>query len=106
ELKHGTISLITEGTPVIALVTDGAVSDKTVSNVKEVAARGGEVIVIAADDISLPEEVAENAFVIPGGIYAPFYAATALQMLAYHAAVIRGCDVDRPRNLAKSVTVE
>ncbi|MBQ2825751.1 MAG: glutamine--fructose-6-phosphate transaminase (isomerizing) [Clostridia bacterium] len=106
ELKHGTISLITEGTPVIALVTDKSLSDKTVSNIKEVAARGGEIVVIAAEDVTLPKEIAHGAFIIPGGIYSSFYAAAVLQLLAYHAAVLRGCDVDRPRNLAKSVTVE
>ena len=118
ELKHGTISLITEGTPVVAVITDKNVADKTISNIKEVAARGGEMIIISSDDIDIPPELSKNVFRVPNigikgdceknysGIFIPFSAATALQLLAYHTSVLRGCDVDRPRNLAKSVTVE
>lgn len=106
ELKHGTISLITEKTPVIAFLTDPAVFSKTVSNIKEVRARGARVLVFGMgkaeeceydDMIALPET---------DPLFAPFTAAAAFQLFAYYVALHRGCDIDKPRNLAKSVTVE
>lgn len=108
ELKHGTISLITDGTPVIALATIGALYDKMLNNIKEVKARGARVLTICTG--SAREAAAESDYVfelpeVPE-IFALIPAATALQLLAYYSSVERGCDVDKPRNLAKSVTVE
>lgn len=108
ELKHGTISLITEGTPVIALVTDKRLAPKTISNIKEVKARGGHIVAICGADIVLPEDVYDERIVLPAAseAFAPILAIIPLQLLAYHTACVKGCDVDKPRNLAKSVTVE
>jgi glucosamine--fructose-6-phosphate aminotransferase (isomerizing) len=109
ELKHGTISLIEEKTPVIALSTDLPLREKMVSNIKEVAARGAEVITFAAPDADTAiAEVSDQIFYLPEAdpLIAPIAMATALQLLAYHVAAKSGCDVDQPRNLAKSVTVE
>ncbi len=110
ELKHGTLSLVTGGVPVIALVTQSDVFSKMISNVKEVRARGAMVILIAKED---NEAVIENTIydeylTIPASddIFAPFTAAIILQLLAYYTSSYRGLDVDQPRNLAKSVTVE
>ncbi len=105
ELKHGTISLITEGMPLIAVATSPRLLSKTAANMKEAKARGAyTVAVCAAGDLP------EADFVLPlppaDPLLMPFSAAVPLQLLAYHTAVRRGCDVDRPRNLAKSVTVE
>ena len=104
ELKHGTISLITPGTHVIALSTVPELSGKMVSNIREVTARGAIVTAIA----SAPIEEAQETLLIPkiDPLLAFLPAATALQLLAYYTSVARGCDVDKPRNLAKSVTVE
>lgn len=109
ELKHGTISLIEPGVPVLALSTDPTVAAKVASNMREVRARGGEVIAICTPateaDIS---PCADKVFVLPEAdvTLAPLCAVTALHLLAYHVARLRGCDIDKPRNLAKSVTVE
>ena len=109
ELKHGTISLITEGTPVVALLTDPTLCEKTLSAIREVSSRGARVFAIATEEIarqiSIPCEQLLRLPAVPP-LLAPFPAVTALQLLAYHVAVARGCDVDQPRNLAKSVTVE
>ena len=108
ELKHGTISLISDGVPVVAICTQQNVCDKLQSNVKEVAARGADVIFVTslADNI----DAADNAFVVPVPSSPDFFAALTtivpLQMISYFTAIERGCDVDKPRNLAKSVTVE
>ena len=104
ELKHGTISLITPGTHVIALSTVPELAGKMVSNIREVTARGAIVTAIA----SAPIEEAKETLLIPkiDPLLAFLPAATALQLLAYYTSVARGCDVDKPRNLAKSVTVE
>lgn len=109
ELKHGTISLIEEGTPVIALSTVAALREKTASNLKETTARGAAAYVIAdanADKSFL--SLARRAILLPSvdEFILPIVAATALQLLAFHTADLRGTDVDKPRNLAKSVTVE
>lgn len=108
ELKHGTISLIVEGTPVIAFCTVPAVFEKTVSNVRETKARGAKVFMICQSDTSVSDDAADRIIRLPkiahGLDFLP--AATVLQMLAYHVALYRGCDIDKPRNLAKSVTVE
>ncbi len=108
ELKHGTISLIEEGTPVVALSTEAALYDKTESNVREVISRGARVILLCRDDTGETNFSADDVILLPTtSETAPLFAAmTAVQMLAYETAAARGCDIDRPRNLAKSVTVE
>jgi len=109
ELKHGTISLIVEGTPVIALLTDAALCEKTLSAIREVVSRGARVLAIASEEIAARLVIpCEELLVLPtvSPLLAPFPAVTVLQLLAYHIAVARGCEVDQPRNLAKSVTVE
>lgn len=108
ELKHGTISLITEGTPVIAVATSERLYDKTVSNIRECSSRGANVLFICYNDAHQPENVADTVLRLPKvGRHAEMLAAmTAMQLIAYEVAVLRGCDIDRPRNLAKSVTVE
>jgi len=108
ELKHGTLALIEEGVPVIALGTRKGVFDKTLSNVTEVKARGADVTAIVykgAEDI---EEVVDHVIYIPevNDLFSGALAIVPLQLLAYYTALIRGCDIDQPRNLAKSVTVE
>ena len=107
ELKHGTISLITEKTPVIALFGDREMIPKTLSNLKEVASRGAKTIAISAPDKDIAE-VSDIMLDMPrsGELLFPIAMASMLQLLAYHTARARGCDVDQPRNLAKSVTVE
>ena len=108
ELKHGTLALVTEDTPVIALVTQRDVYDKTISNVKEVKARDARVIGLTyKGNTSLAKSV-DHVIYIPETIdeLAPLLAVIPLQLLSYYVSVARGCDVDKPRNLAKSVTVE
>lgn len=108
ELKHGTISLITEGTPVIALSTSDLLYDKTVSNIRECSSRGADVLFICHSDAREPENVANTVIRLPKSEkYAEILsAAVTMQLLAYEIAVLRDCDIDKPRNLAKSVTVE
>ena len=108
ELKHGTISLIEAGTPVIALSTEEALLDKTESNVREVESRGAEVILITGEHAKCGDRSHRNTIRIPDGSLPEtlFSALTVVQLLAYETAAMRGCDIDRPRNLAKSVTVE
>lgn len=108
ELKHGTLALITEQTPVIALATQREVLDKTVSNIKEVKARDAKVIGIAFEGEKYLDQVVDEIFYLPEtvGELAPILTVIPLQLLAYYVAAARGCDVDKPRNLAKSVTVE
>lgn len=108
EMKHGTISLISEGTPVVALATNQELFEKTMSNVKEVKSRGAKVILLCNDRDYADFETCDTILRLPelGELFAPFPAIAALQLLSYYTAVLRGCDVDRPRNLAKSVTVE
>jgi glucosamine--fructose-6-phosphate aminotransferase (isomerizing) len=108
ELKHGTLALITENTPVLALATQRDVFDKTVSNVKEVMARDAKVIGLTyKGNTSLAKSV-NHVIYIPETLdeLAPILTVIPLQLLAYYVSVARGCDVDKPRNLAKSVTVE
>ena len=107
ELKHGTISLITEGVPVIALATQKALWSKMLSNIKEVKARGASVFLIARED-GENAQTDDTQIALEGGddLFMPFPAVTALQLIAYYTAKLRGCDIDKPRNLAKSVTVE
>ena len=108
ELKHGTISLIEEGTPVIAIATEERLYDKTESNVREVKSRGADVILICKDNICEERRSADTVLTVPSSSEAASFFATltAVQLIAFEAALLRGCDIDRPRNLAKSVTVE
>ena len=108
ELKHGTLALVTEGTPVVVVLTQGAVYDKTVSAIQEVKARGAHVIAVAFDDDAQIGKHADTVLRIPRvpDVLAPLVSIIPLQLLAYHVAAARGHDIDQPRNLAKSVTVE
>lgn len=108
ELKHGTISLVEEGTPVIAISTEAELYDKTESNVREVASRGADVTLICRDDTGEREFSANEVILLPTDSRAAtvFAALVTIQILAYETARVKGCDIDRPRNLAKSVTVE
>lgn len=108
ELKHGTLALIDKGVPVIALATQKVVYEKTLSNIKEVKARDAAVIGIAPESDGSLEKCVDHVLKIPDTqeLLSPILAVIPLQLLAYYAAVKRGCDVDKPRNLAKSVTVE
>ncbi|MDR0984249.1 MAG: glutamine--fructose-6-phosphate transaminase (isomerizing) [Ruminococcus sp.] len=109
ELKHGPISLITSHMPVIAIATQSDLFDKTVSNIKEVKARGAKVTVICKKGTKLADDVYDNAVFIPDigdDILNPLLTVIPLQLIAYYTSVLRGNDVDKPRNLAKSVTVE
>lgn len=109
ELKHGTLALIEEGVPVICLVTQPHLAEKTISNIKEVKARGGWTIGVTVPEVqSQVAEAVDKVLVLPQTApqWVPILAVIPLQLLAYYAAVARGCDVDQPRNLAKSVTVE
>lgn len=108
ELKHGTISLITPGTPVVALATQDALLPKMLSNIREVVSRGAKILLFCKEGC-LPESGMEGqCLFLPAldDLFMPIVGVIALQLLAYHTAVLRGCDVDKPRNLAKSVTVE
>ncbi|NTW04716.1 MAG: SIS domain-containing protein, partial [Peptococcaceae bacterium] len=108
ELKHGTLALIIKGVPVIALATQRALFDKMISNIKEVKAREASVFAFAMEGFKDIEQVADYVMYLPQThqLLAPVLSVIPLQLLAYHMAVARGCDVDQPRNLAKSVTVE
>ena len=108
ELKHGTISLVTDGTPIVALATQSAVYEKTLSNVKEARARGARVLLLCSQNAPVPDALADEVVRLPQceELLTPLLTILPLQLLAYYASVLRGCDVDRPRNLAKSVTVE
>ena len=108
ELKHGTISLITDGVPVIALATQKQVYEKTISNAKETRSRGARVLLFTTKDAVVPEGVADAVIRLEEyeDIQLPLQLIVPLQLFAYYMAVLRGCDVDKPRNLAKSVTVE
>ena len=108
ELKHGTISLITKDMPVIAVATQSRLFEKTVSNIKEVKARGAKVIMICKEGDDIPADVADFVLKVPTfeEILLPMLVCVPLQLIAYYTAVQRGNDVDQPRNLAKSVTVE
>lgn len=108
ELKHGTISLIEDGTLVVALATQPELYEKTVSNIREVTSRGAEVILIAGSDFSGDESACRHVVRLPEcpALFSASLSIVPLQLLAYYVAVERSCDVDKPRNLAKSVTVE
>lgn len=108
ELKHGTISLIEEGTPVIAIMTQGNLLDKTLSNVEEVKSRGAKVFSITSKDDSRIRKVSEKTLILPEtiDILYPILSVIPTQLMAYYTSIAKGIDVDKPRNLAKSVTVE
>ena len=108
EMKHGPISLINEQVPVIGIVLRDSVYDKMVSNLAEAKARRGRIIAIGTEGDEALKEIAETVFYLPPvpEYLSPIAVAPPLQLLAYHIAILRGCDVDKPRNLAKSVTVE
>ena len=109
EMKHGPIALIDENVPVISICPSGPLFEKTASNLQEAAARGGRIIVISdAEGASRLSSIAADSIVLPpvDPFVAPILYAIPVQMLAYHVAVLKGTDVDQPRNLAKSVTVE
>ena len=104
ELKHGTISLIDKDTPVISIITDKSIMDKTISNVQEVKARGAKCIIISNENINGYDHLIK----VPkmSDFFQPLLLVPCLQLIAYEVAKIRGCDIDKPKNLAKSVTVE
>ncbi len=107
ELKHGTISLIDKDTPVIAIITDNDIAKKTISNIKEVKARGAYVIIVASDNINIDKEIYDEIISIPYNKYLlPILSIISMQLLSYYVAKEKKCDIDKPRNLAKSVTVE
>jgi glucosamine--fructose-6-phosphate aminotransferase (isomerizing) len=108
EMKHGPIALITRDMPVVFIATKNTQYEKMVSNIEEVRARGGRVIAVATEGDKEIGRLAEHVFYVPNvpEPLQPMVAIIPLQLLAYHMAVLRGCDVDKPRNLAKSVTVE
>ena len=108
ELKHGTIALIEEGTPVVALLTDDKLKDKMISNIREVITRGAKVLGIAYEGDKEAEQICDEVIYIPrtSTLLAPVISVVPLQLIAYYIAKQKGCDVDKPRNLAKSVTVE
>jgi len=108
ELKHGPIALVEEGVPVVAVATECHVYPKVLSNIQEVRARGARVIAIASEGDEEISRHADHVLFVPRvpELFAPVVVTPPLQLLAYHVAKLRGCDVDQPRNLAKSVTVE
>ncbi|UNC90980.1 glutamine--fructose-6-phosphate transaminase (isomerizing) [Candidatus Contubernalis alkaliaceticus] len=108
ELKHGTLALVTEDTPVLAVLTQKNIYEKTLSNIKEVKARDAYVIAVTLKSNKSIETEVDKVFYVPENldILMPLLTVVPLQLLSYYAALMRGCDVDKPRNLAKSVTVE
>ncbi len=108
EMKHGPIALIDENMPIVLIATNKDAYEKIVSNVQEVKARGGKVIAIVTEGEKTITELADYAIHIPEteDVFSPLLSVIPLQLLSYHIAVLRGCNVDQPRNLAKSVTVE
>ncbi len=108
EIKHGPIALITKDMPVVFIATKNSQYEKIISNIEEVRARKGRVIAVATEGDTEISRLAEHVFYVPDvpEPLQPMVTVVPLQLLAYHAAVLRGCDVDKPRNLAKSVTVE
>lgn len=108
ELKHGTISLISDNTIVISIITNDNIKNKTISNIKEVVARGAYSIIIARDDLKIDKDTYDILIKIPKSIplLDPILTVVMLQLISYHVAKLRKTDIDKPRNLAKSVTVE
>ena len=108
ELKHGTISLIEDGTPVIGIVTDEKIADKTISNLKEVKSRGAYVIYVTTEKLAKKGDFYDESLILPtiNPLLQPLITIIPLQLIAYYIAKEKGCDIDKPKNLAKSVTVE
>ena len=108
EMKHGPIALINQGMPVVFIATRGSQYDKVISNIEEVRARGGRIIAVASEGDTNIERYSDHVLRVPDApeCLQPLLTVVPLQLLSYHAAVLRGCNVDKPRNLAKSVTVE
>ena len=109
ELKHGPIALIDDTVPVVVVAPSDALFEKTASNLQEVAARGGRIVLLSdAEGVEALGRYAEHSLVMPrvDPFVAPLLYTVPVQLLAYHTAVLKGTDVDQPRNLAKSVTVE
>ena len=108
EMKHGPIALIDEHMPVVVVATKESSYDKIVSNIQEVKARKGKIIAVVTEGDQVISQMADHVMEVPEtiGVFTPVLAVVPLQLLAYHIAVLRGCDVDQPRNLTKSVTVE
>ena len=108
EMKHGPIALLDEQTPVVVVATDSPVLEKVISNVQEVRARGAHAIAVATEGDELIEKAADEVIRVPrtDWMLAPLLAVIPLQLLAYHIARLRGLNIDQPRNLAKTVTVE
>ena len=108
ELKHGPIALIEEGVPIVAVATKGPLYEKIISNIQEVKARDGHIIAIASEGDTEIGQFADDVITVPevDPIFVPLVATVPLQLFAYHVADLRGTDIDQPRNLAKSVTVE
>ncbi|MEX2142021.1 MAG: glutamine--fructose-6-phosphate transaminase (isomerizing) [Pirellulales bacterium] len=108
EMKHGPIALVDENTPSVFVIPQGLVYDKVMSNLEEIKARGGPVIAVICEGDTRVAELADDVITVPtvDDFLQPIVTVIPLQLLAYHIAVLRGCDVDKPRNLAKSVTVE
>jgi glutamine---fructose-6-phosphate transaminase (isomerizing) len=108
EMKHGPIALITEQMPVVVIAPHDAVYGKVVSNIEEVKTRGGRIIAVVSEGNQELADKVDHLITIPETVdmLTPILATIPLQLLAYHVAVMRGCNVDQPRNLAKSVTVE
>ena len=107
-MKHGPIALVDEATPSVFIIPQGYVYDKVLSNLQEIKARGGPVIAVIEEGDTRVEELADDVIRVPAveDFLQPIVGIIPLQLLAYHIATMRGCDVDKPRNLAKSVTVE
>ncbi|MDD5980010.1 MAG: glutamine--fructose-6-phosphate transaminase (isomerizing) [bacterium] len=109
ELKHGTISLIDSNTPTIAIITKKSIASKTISNVKEIKSREGKIILVTSSDTyNINDSDYDYEIVIPKTkeIFRPILAIVPLQLISYYVAKLKGCDIDKPKNLAKSVTVE
>ena len=108
ELKHGTISLIENGTPVIGVVTEASIADKTISNLKEVKSRGAYVIYVTTDKLAKKGDFYDKCIILPdiNPLLQSLITIIPLQLIAYYIAKEKGCDIDKPKNLAKSVTVE
>jgi glucosamine--fructose-6-phosphate aminotransferase (isomerizing) len=108
EMKHGPIALIDEDMPVIFIATQDDVYEKVVSNIQEVKARGGQILAIVTEGDTQVKSLADHTVEVPRAheALAPLLTAIPMQLLSYHIALLRGCNVDQPRNLAKSVTVE
>jgi glucosamine--fructose-6-phosphate aminotransferase (isomerizing) len=108
EMKHGPIALVDEATPSVFIVPHGTTYDKVIANMEEVKARGGPIIAVASRQDDHVDSLADDVIRVPHvpEFLQPILSVVPLQLLSYHIALLRGCDVDKPRNLAKSVTVE